>query len=107
MVKDHAVFAARQQASEQMRALLVSLDQAFPPAPPVPNEAFMAAAKLRREQSIEKLLPLIDLREPKLDGDSLHQSIDAFTPVDDATCVAYQQGFSDQQGVDQSYRSPR
>ncbi|HET6249695.1 MAG TPA: SUMF1/EgtB/PvdO family nonheme iron enzyme [Tepidisphaeraceae bacterium] len=79
MMKDHAVFASRQQASEQMRALLVSLDQAFPPAPPIANESFMAAAKLHREQSIDKLLPLIDLRDPKLDGDALRKSTDAFT----------------------------
>jgi formylglycine-generating enzyme required for sulfatase activity len=69
MVKDHNLFVERQQASEQMRALLVALDQDFPPAPPFPNEAFMAAARLRREQAIGRLLPLIDLHAPKLDPD--------------------------------------
>jgi formylglycine-generating enzyme required for sulfatase activity len=71
MIKDHNLFVERQQVSEQMRSLLVALDQDFPPAPPFPNDPFMAAAKLRREQTIGRLLPLIDLHTAKLDADAV------------------------------------
>ena len=78
MQRDHAIFAAKQQASEQLRAVLLSLDQAFPPAPPLPNESFMAAVNARREQAIEKFLPKIDQRAPKLDADAIKAAQGAF-----------------------------
>lgn len=69
MSKNPDVFLANQRATEQLRAVLVSLDEGFPPAPGLPTPAFAAAARQRREQMIGKLLPLIEPHAPRLDPD--------------------------------------
>ncbi len=74
MVGDHALFAARQQATERLRTILDSLDRGFPPAPQIPNEVFMAAARDRREKAIGQLLEKIDPRDPKIDPPMLAAS---------------------------------
>ena len=78
-MKDSDAFKARQQASEQLRGLLVSLDQAFPPPPKMPADAMTKAARSRREQAIGQLLPRIDLRSPRLDAELVKTSVDAYT----------------------------
>lgn len=78
MAASNDVFSEREQASEQLRSLLVALDQGFPPAPPFPNESYSAAAQARREAAIARLLPLIDLHNPRLDPVAMKSAQDDF-----------------------------
>ncbi|HZL37042.1 MAG TPA: SUMF1/EgtB/PvdO family nonheme iron enzyme [Tepidisphaeraceae bacterium] len=78
MARNSDVFLANQQATEQLRAVLVSLDQGFSPAPSLPVETYTAVARLRREQAIETLLMPLDPRAPKLDADAVKHAQDAY-----------------------------
>ncbi|MDB5292800.1 MAG: hypothetical protein JWL69_4041, partial [Phycisphaerales bacterium] len=79
MNKDHNVFLTYQQGTEHLRGVLVAVDQGFAPPPALPDPAYSAAARKRREGAMEKLLPLIDPRDPKFDPDALKAAQEAYS----------------------------
>ncbi|HWE98158.1 MAG TPA: SUMF1/EgtB/PvdO family nonheme iron enzyme [Tepidisphaeraceae bacterium] len=78
MNKDRKAFLTYQQGTEQLRGVLVAVDQGFAPPPTLPDPAFSTAARKRRELAMEKLLPLIDPRDPKFDPDALKSAQEAY-----------------------------
>ncbi|MDB5171367.1 MAG: hypothetical protein JWN51_140, partial [Phycisphaerales bacterium] len=79
MNKDHKAFLTYQQGTERLRGVLVAVDQGFAPPPSLPDAAFSAAARKRREMAMEMLLPLIDPRDPKFDADALKTARTAYS----------------------------